>query len=66
MHVCMGVYDLALGCVFEIAHRGYVRVLYRSSLTTCVYSLGSNPIGAEGVQHIAAALAHNSTLQVLK
>jgi hypothetical protein len=45
----------------------YARALYRSLLTyTCAYSLGYNSMGAEGAQHIAAALAHNSTLQTLE
>jgi hypothetical protein len=33
---------------------------------TCAYSFAENFIGAEGAQHIAAALAHNSTLKTLK
>jgi hypothetical protein len=33
---------------------------------TCVYSLYENSIGVKGAQHIAAALAHNSTLKTLK
>jgi hypothetical protein len=45
----------------------YVRALYRSLLTyTCAYSLEDNEIGIEGAQHIAAALAYNSTLQTLE
>jgi hypothetical protein len=60
----MDVYDLALGCMYGIAHRG---LLYRSSHThTCTYSLGENSIDDEGAQHIAAALVNNSTLQALK
>jgi hypothetical protein len=63
MHVCMGVYDLALGCVYGIAHREVRCIVLLTH--TCAYSLGYNSIGAEGAQHIAAALAHNSTLQSL-
>jgi hypothetical protein len=33
---------------------------------TCAYSIEQNSIGTEGAQHIAAALAHNSTLQTLR
>jgi hypothetical protein len=33
---------------------------------TSAYSLHRNFIGAEGAQHIATALVHNSTLQTLK
>jgi hypothetical protein len=32
----------------------------------CAYSLEDNSIGDGGAQYIAAALAHNSTLQTLK
>jgi hypothetical protein len=58
----MGVYDLALACVYGIAHRERCIVLLSHA---CAYSL-YNSIGAQGVQHIAAALAHNSTLQTLE
>jgi hypothetical protein len=37
----------------------YAHVLYP-------YSLWGDSIGAQGAQHIGAALAHNSTLQTLK
>jgi hypothetical protein len=30
-----------------------------------VYSIGNNSIGDEEAQHVAAALAHNSTLETL-
>jgi hypothetical protein len=62
-----GVYDLAIGCVNGIAHRD-LRTCAVSFFFThkCAYSFGGNSIGAEGAQHIAAALAHNSTLQTLK
>jgi hypothetical protein len=63
MHVSMGVYDLSLGCMYGIAYRELRIVLLTH---TCVYSLKYNSIGAEGAQHIAAVLAHNSTLQTLK
>jgi hypothetical protein len=49
--VCMG--SRIVHCIALLTH-------------TCAYSLGSNDIGAEGAQHIAAALAHNSTLQTIK
>jgi hypothetical protein len=62
MHVCMDAYDLALGYVYGIAHPE-LRTFF-SHLCAC--SLGPNNIGEEGAQHIAAALAHNSTLQTLK
>jgi hypothetical protein len=57
------MHDLALGCVYEIAH---------CELRACAVSLFSHTHvctafpGTEGAQHIAAALAHNSTLQTLK
>jgi hypothetical protein len=63
MHVCMGVYDLALGCMYGIAHRD-LRTYAVSDI--CAYSLAYNSIGAEGARHIATALVHNSTLQTLK
>jgi hypothetical protein len=43
----------------------YARALIVLLPHTCAYSLQNNSIGAEGAQHIAAALAHNSTLQIL-
>jgi hypothetical protein len=53
--------DLAFGIV------SYARGLYRSSLShICAYSLVDNCIWGEGAWHIAAGLAHNSTLQTLK
>jgi hypothetical protein len=62
----MGVYDLALGCMYEIAHRELRTCAVSFFSHTYAYSLGFDSIGAEGAQHIAAALAHNSTLQTLK
>jgi hypothetical protein len=62
MHVCVGIYDLAFGCVYGATHVRCIALLTH----TCASSFGSNLIGDEGAQHIAAALAHNSTLQTLK
>jgi hypothetical protein len=66
MHVCMGVYDLALGCVYGIAHRELRTCAVSFFSHTCAYRLASTYIGVEGVQHIAAELAHNTTLHTLK
>jgi hypothetical protein len=65
IHVCMGVYDIALGCMCEVAHRELRTCALSFFSHTCAYSLGYNSIGCKGVQYIAAAFAHNSTLQTL-
>jgi hypothetical protein len=52
----------ALGCVYEIAHRELCTCAVSSFSHTCAYSIY---MGAEGVQRIAAALVHNSTLHTL-
>jgi hypothetical protein len=62
----MGVYDLTLGCVNRIVHRDQRTCTVSYFSHTCAYRLYYNSIGAEGAQYIAAALAHNSTLQTLK
>jgi hypothetical protein len=59
---CMRIYDLVL--VDRASCATHVRGI--GLLThACAYSLINNYIGDEGAQHIAAALAHNSTLQTL-
>jgi hypothetical protein len=44
----------------------YVCALYVILSHICAYSLVDNSISAEGAEHIAAALAHNSALRTLK
>jgi hypothetical protein len=66
MHMRVGEYSFALGCVYGIVHRELRTCTVSFFSHTCTYSLEDNSIGTEGAQHIAAALAHNSTLQTLK
>jgi hypothetical protein len=66
IHVCMDIYDLALGCVYGVVHRELRTCAVSIFTHTCAYSLKCNEINDEGAQHIAAALAQNSSLQTLR
>jgi hypothetical protein len=65
MHVCMGVYDLALGCVYGIAHRDLHTCAALSSQCS-TYSLRATAIRDEGAQRaFAESIAANPDIALV-
>jgi hypothetical protein len=65
MHVCMGVYDLALGCVYGIAHHELHTCAALSSQRR-TYSLSGTAIRNEGTQRVfAESIAANPDIALL-
>jgi hypothetical protein len=65
MHVCMGICDLALGCVYGIAHRE-LHICAALSSQRSTYSLEENVISGEGIQRaFAESIAGNSDIALV-
>jgi hypothetical protein len=65
MHVCMGVYDLVLSCMYGIGHRELHTCAALSSQRS-TYSLGEYVISDEGTQRaFAESIAANPDIALV-